>query len=189
MESCSAFDFQFIPNFESLFRETLLDQDYKCRLISSTKIEKSSNKSKGTSSDIASKVLERAGERRNQDLDSTFIQGARSDNNLNLDGIDEPLNRFKDLSNWKPATNVLKGLNATTAELFNRSSPIFNVRLNLENIQEELNSGNGVTMFYKAFDFGRRSWNLKVDIDSQRNVSLWLVERGPLMLPNRLDNF
>jgi hypothetical protein len=35
-----------------------------------------------------------------------------------------------------------------------------------------------MTVFSKAFDFGRRSWMLKVDIDFDKNVSAYLVERG-----------
>lgn len=30
----------------------------------------------------------------------------------------------------------------------------------------------------EAFDFGRRSWILKVDIDAEYNMSVWIVERG-----------
>lgn len=33
-------------------------------------------------------------------------------------------------------------------------------------------------MFSKAFDFGRRGWMLKVDIDFDGNISAFLVERG-----------
>ena len=35
-----------------------------------------------------------------------------------------------------------------------------------------------MTVFSKAFDFGRRSWMLKVDIDYENNVSAFIVERG-----------
>lgn len=43
----------------------------------------------------------------------------------------------------------------------------------------------GLSVFSKAFDFGRRSWMLKVDLDYENNVSLFLVERGlPLGLKN-----
>ena len=33
-------------------------------------------------------------------------------------------------------------------------------------------------MFTKAFDFARRAWMLKVDIDYDNNVSAFIVERG-----------
>lgn len=37
----------------------------------------------------------------------------------------------------------------------------------------------GVSIFSEAFDVGRRSWHLKVDIVKPTNeISLWLVERG-----------
>jgi hypothetical protein len=35
-----------------------------------------------------------------------------------------------------------------------------------------------MSMFSKAFDFGRRSWMLKLDIDYDGNVSAFLAERG-----------
>lgn len=39
-------------------------------------------------------------------------------------------------------------------------------------------------MIFKAFDFGRRSWHLKLDIDYENNVSIWIVERGQLLKNN-----
>lgn len=35
-----------------------------------------------------------------------------------------------------------------------------------------------MTIFSKAFDFGRRSWMLKLDLDSDGNISPYIVERG-----------
>jgi hypothetical protein len=35
-----------------------------------------------------------------------------------------------------------------------------------------------MTIFSKAFDFGRRSWMLKLDIDYNGNLSPYIVERG-----------
>jgi hypothetical protein len=39
----------------------------------------------------------------------------------------------------------------------------------------------------KAFDFGRRSWHLKIDIDYENNVSAWIIERGEAM--NKEEDF
>ena len=47
-------------------------------------------------------------------------------------------------------------------------------KINVEMILKE-----GSSFLSKAFDYSRRSWMLKVDIDSEKNVSLWLMERGP----------
>ena len=44
-----------------------------------------------------------------------------------------------------------------------------------------------MTIFSKAFDFGRRSWMLKLDLDSDNNVSAFIVERGaPINLQDNL---
>jgi hypothetical protein len=45
-------------------------------------------------------------------------------------------------------------------------------------VKESYNKNKGLTVFSKAFDFGRRSWMLKIDVDFEGNVSLFLVERG-----------
>lgn len=37
----------------------------------------------------------------------------------------------------------------------------------------------GITVISKGFDFARRSWMLKVDVDYEGNVSAYIVERGP----------
>jgi len=43
-----------------------------------------------------------------------------------------------------------------------------------------------MSIFSKAFDFGRRSWMLKIDLDYENNISLYLVERGsPLGLSQK----
>jgi hypothetical protein len=38
-----------------------------------------------------------------------------------------------------------------------------------------------MTIFSKAFDFGRRSWMLKLDLDADGNISPFIVERGALI--------
>ena len=86
-----------------------------------------------------------------------------------------------DLSNWKPSTNVLKGACTTTAELFKSSKPTYEMSVDLTQVRAQIDSNKGVTMIYRPFDFGRRSWHLKLDVDEDKNVSIWIVERGPLI--------
>mmetsp|Transcript_6122 Transcript_6122/g.5523 ORF Transcript_6122/g.5523 Transcript_6122/m.5523 type:complete len:119 (-) Transcript_6122:921-1277(-) len=50
--------------------------------------------------------------------------------------------------------------------------------INLEEQKSFIQKNNGVSVISEAFDFGRRSWNIKIDIDSDQHLSLWLVERG-----------
>jgi len=46
----------------------------------------------------------------------------------------------------------------------------------------EFEKNKGASVISKVFDFGRRSWHLKIDIDYENNVSLWIIERGePVM--------
>jgi hypothetical protein len=45
-------------------------------------------------------------------------------------------------------------------------------------VKEAFQKNKGITIFSKAFDFGRRSWMLKIDLDYEGNVSLYIVERG-----------
>jgi len=40
------------------------------------------------------------------------------------------------------------------------------------------NNKEGITIFTKSFNSGRRSWHLKIDVDKDQSVSMWLVERG-----------
>ena len=46
-----------------------------------------------------------------------------------------------------------------------------------------------MTVFSKAFNFGRRSWMLKVDIDSENNISAYIVERGSPMTQDQEKDF
>jgi hypothetical protein len=46
------------------------------------------------------------------------------------------------------------------------------------NIKSSYEANKGMSVFSKAFDFGRRSWMLKIDIDQEGNISAYLVERG-----------
>jgi hypothetical protein len=48
----------------------------------------------------------------------------------------------------------------------------------MNKIKNEFEKNKGATIICKAFDFGRRSWHLKIDIDYDNNISLWLMERG-----------
>jgi hypothetical protein len=36
----------------------------------------------------------------------------------------------------------------------------------------------GATIISDAFNMERRCWNIKIDIDEEGNISVWLVERG-----------
>jgi len=45
-------------------------------------------------------------------------------------------------------------------------------------VKASFEKNKGLTVFTKAFDVGRRSWMLKVDIDYEGLVSMFLVERG-----------
>ena len=53
--------------------------------------------------------------------------------------------------------------------------------MNLGNLRDQIKKQNGITVFSNAFDSIRRSWILKVDIDSEFQVSVYLVERGQRM--------
>lgn len=83
MESCSAFDYQLIPGIEQLLHSLSPDMDYKLPYMASLKINKVAHASSESSGDIAGKVLEKAEERKQENLDSTFIQGARSESEFN----------------------------------------------------------------------------------------------------------
>jgi len=55
-------------------------------------------------------------------------------------------------------------------------------------LREEAREKEGsITVFTKAFDAARRSWHLKIDIDKNENLSLWLVERGQPIEGNLLN--
>lgn len=71
---------------------------------------------------------------------------------------------------------------ASTDTIFD-PEPQYQTLINLDDqaVKNSYEKNKGLTVFSKAFDFGRRSWMLKVDIDYEGNVSLFLVERGPPM--------
>ena len=58
--------------------------------------------------------------------------------------------------------------------------PQYQTTINLDDpsVKESYQKNKGLTVFSKAFNFGRRSWMLKVDLDIEGNVSLFIVERG-----------
>jgi hypothetical protein len=45
-------------------------------------------------------------------------------------------------------------------------------------LKNSFEKNKGISIFSKAFDFGRRSWMLKIDLDYENNISLYLVEKG-----------
>lgn len=45
-------------------------------------------------------------------------------------------------------------------------------------VKSDFEANKGVSIISRAFDFGRRCWHLKVDIDYDNNMSLWIIERG-----------
>lgn len=58
----------------------------------------------------------------------------------------------------------------------------------MSTLREEAREKDGsVTLVTKAFDAARRSWHLKVDIDKNEYMSLWLVERGQPIGENLLN--
>jgi hypothetical protein len=44
----------------------------------------------------------------------------------------------------------------------------------LDEQKEFIKKNQGITIMSEAFDFGRRSWHLKIDIDKENNISLWI---------------
>lgn len=55
------------------------------------------------------------------------------------------------------------------------------VQIRMDDLKAEFEKNKGISIVFKAFDFARRSWHLKMDIDYENNVSLWIVERGDLL--------
>lgn len=84
-----------------------------------------------------------------------------------------------DLSSWKPSANIIRQLPSTSA-LFDPEQPQYQTTIQLDDaaLRQSFEKNRGLTIFSKAFDFGRRSWMLKIDIDQEENVSLFVVERG-----------
>jgi hypothetical protein len=54
----------------------------------------------------------------------------------------------------------------------------------------ETNEKKGLTIFSNVFDCSRRSWHLKIDINSNLEMSLWIIERGlPIGINEFFENF
>lgn len=85
---------------------------------------------------------------------------------------------FIDINSWKPSANIIKAV-ADTDQIFEKE-PQYQTTINLDDpsVKESYQKNKGLTVFSKAFNFGRRSWMLKVDLDIEGNVSLFIVERG-----------
>jgi len=58
--------------------------------------------------------------------------------------------------------------------------PNFTLGINLKEreFKEALGKKEGFTITSPAFDAARRSFHVKLDIDSTGSISIWLVERG-----------
>ncbi|CDW79156.1 leucine rich repeat family protein [Stylonychia lemnae] len=166
MDSCSAFDYQIVPLMSDFLRTIDVLMDYKCQLIKSQDVITSAIINKSSTS-ISAET-----ENKKTDLDSTFVQGITADNQGN--------ELRPDLSSWKPSANILKD-NITSKDLFESREPQIHQQINLDQIKVDFEKNKGSTIITKAFDFGRRSWHLKIDIDYDKNVSLWIVERGPIL--------
>lgn len=82
-----------------------------------------------------------------------------------------------DINTWKPSTNFVRDKEGKK-EINKNKEPVFQLAINLEAIKEKIKLNKGATIISEAFDFGRRSWHLKVDINVEEQISLWLVERG-----------
>ena len=49
---------------------------------------------------------------------------------------------------------------------------------------------NGLTIFSKSFNGARRSWHLKLDVNSDEMLSAFIVERGsPINMPSKGENY
>jgi hypothetical protein len=51
-------------------------------------------------------------------------------------------------------------------------------KLEYERKIKEVSSPNGITILSKSFDAARRSWHLKIDLDQNDSISIYLIERG-----------
>jgi hypothetical protein len=83
-----------------------------------------------------------------------------------------------DINHWKPSSNIIKAV-PNTSEIFDKE-PQYQTTIQLDDqaLRTSFEKNKGLTIFSKAFDFGRRSWMLKIDLDYENNISLFLVERG-----------
>ena len=81
----------------------------------------------------------------------------------------------------RPSKNVLE-LPDGQPDTSSIKKPVFTLDVDLteSGLRRRLENGQpGVTIFSKSFDGLRRSWHLKVDIETAgNNISIWLVERG-----------
>ena len=108
--------------------------------------------------------------------DNTFYQGSNGGTSTKglLDSGEEI-----ELSQWKPSSNIVKSV-PNTSEIFDRE-PQYQTTIQLDDVslKSSFDKNKGLSIFSKAFDFGRRSWMLKIDLDTDGHISLYLVERGP----------
>ena len=70
-----------------------------------------------------------------------------------------------------------------TSEIFDTKDPQYTTTIQLDPIWVEFEKNKGASVFSKAFNFGRRSWVLKIDIDYDKNISIFLVEKGEPIIP------
>jgi hypothetical protein len=95
-----------------------------------------------------------------------------------------------DINHWKPSSNIIKAV-PNTSEIFDKE-PQYQTTIQLDDqaLRTSFEKNKGLTIFSKAFDFGRRSWMLKIDLDYENNISLFLVERGaPLGLSQSSEEY
>ena len=71
--------------------------------------------------------------------------------------------------------------------------PSFSYVISLNEIKArmvETSLKKGLTIISNAFDSSRRSWHLKIDINTNMEMSLWIVERGlPIGLNEYNENY
>jgi hypothetical protein len=86
------------------------------------------------------------------------------------------------VSSTSPSLNMMQQPDGT-----NNTNPIekpeFTLPISLKEkeFKDALTKQEGFTITSQAFDAARRSFHVKLDIDSAGSVSIWLVERGKLL--------
>ena len=71
--------------------------------------------------------------------------------------------------------------NVSLPQLFESKDPVYQTSLNLDSLKGDMEANKGASIISKAFEFGRRSWHIKIDIDEEKNVSLWVIEGGAIV--------
>eukprot|EP00347_Sterkiella_histriomuscorum_P021918 403332320 len=160
MDCCSAYDYQIIPQISEFLKQTDPKTDYKCPIIKSQQVVDAKSIPQDSKYKADHKKPQAA-------LDSTFIQGIEDLQNK----------KDNDLSNWKPSSNVLQDY-VSEKDLFSQKEPQQTITFKMENLKQDFEKNKSISLIYKAYDFGRRSWHVKMDIDSESNVSVWILERG-----------